>query len=455
MSTALHDRLLLIRHATAMASVEYLRGNACSHRLIAIINQPNPNAVKAGGRSAPTLRTAGSYPAPSTARAVPSSRHQAPRRRAVIGLKDEGRFSMCALPRTFVQGSTSSAFGRSGNQMSAVPYTQRNTAREPKPDRQMSGIRRNTLWLHSPTTQAVNFAGFHCAPDTPASISGFISQSPDIKLFVTLSGKAMQRPLWWRGWKTRPWLKRLFGTILNPSTAAHGVTEFISSLPVIPANLSAFPGTAKAGMILDTFGPTSPALLPRLNPNGSSPRMSKGISIWDVPTCATAFAAWATRQKAGLFSAREAGASHRRGRIFILAHANSFGFGPLCRSNGGQSEFATRQDNQSWPSQHRPNAIIECRARLDSDVDGFEGNGLAGQRCEPPLFAPGPGDLVEWQRIIDQYPYLQPKLLRADHGLANRVDESRACGNGVCSMAAALAWSILKADFIADAGGLQ
>lgn len=159
--------------------------------------------------------------------------------------------------------------------------------------------------------------------------------------------------------------------------------------------------------------------------------------------------------KAGLFSAREAGASHRRGRIFILAHANSFGFGPLCRSDGGQSYFAARQDNQSWPSKHRPNAIIECCSRLDSNVDGFEGNGLAGQRCAPPLFAPGPGDLVEWQRIIDQYPYLQPALLRADHGLANRVDESRACGNGVCSMAAALAWSILKADFIADAGGLQ
>ena len=127
MSTALHDRLLLIRHATAMASAECLRGNTGFYSPITMNNQTNPTVISAGGRSPLTLRTAGTNPAPCTARAVLSSRHRAPRRRAVIGLKDEGRFSMRALQRTFVQGSTSSALRRSRNQMSAVPYTQRNT----------------------------------------------------------------------------------------------------------------------------------------------------------------------------------------------------------------------------------------------------------------------------------------------------------------------------------------
>lgn len=52
----------------------------------------------------------------------------------------------------------------------------------------------------------------------------------DTALYVTLSGKPSARLLSWRGWKTRPWIRLLSGTIFSHSTAARGVESWISSL---------------------------------------------------------------------------------------------------------------------------------------------------------------------------------------------------------------------------------
>ena len=154
--------------------------------------------------------------------------------------------------------------------------------------------------------------------------------------------------------------------------------------------------------------------------------------------------------KAGLFSARETGASHRRGRVFILAHANGSGQRPLCRSHGRIGEPPANQNDQSGVCQHGANATVKCGSRVDCDVANFAGYGMASERYETPLFAPGPGDLLEWEKLIDQRPDLQPALLRNGNGMAYRVDEGRGAGNGVCSMAAAFAWATLKAAFAAE-----
>lgn len=60
------------------------------------------------------------------------------------------------------------------------------------------------------------------------------------------------------------------------------------------------------------------------------------------------------------------------------------------------------------------------------------------------LFAPGPSDPV-WAEICRDTPTLEPAVRRVAHGMANRVDELRACGNGVVSLAAAYAWRTLDA----------
>lgn len=54
------------------------------------------------------------------------------------------------------------------------------------------------------------------------------------------------------------WLRLLFGTICDPLTAERGAAAFISSLPVIPASPSAWPGTASGKTIPATSGPRSP-----------------------------------------------------------------------------------------------------------------------------------------------------------------------------------------------------
>ena len=82
------------------------------------------------------------------------------------------------------------------------------------------------------------------------------SQTP--RLFVSLSGKPTPRPLSWRGWKTRPWIRLLSGTTLPPSTASLGVERWISSLPDSPVSHSVAPERDKERETTDGYGTTSP-----------------------------------------------------------------------------------------------------------------------------------------------------------------------------------------------------
>lgn len=66
-------------------------------------------------------------------------------------------------------------------------------------------------------------------PGLVGSNSGSTSPNPDIELWVSLSGKHEQRPLSWREWRTRRWVKLLSGTTLPPSTADAGVRSSAST----------------------------------------------------------------------------------------------------------------------------------------------------------------------------------------------------------------------------------
>ena len=60
--------------------------------------------------------------------------------------------------------------------------------------------------------------------------------------WLTLSGTATQRPSSWNGWRSRAWIKPLFGTTSRPLMANLGAAAWISSLPVSHASLSPQPG---------------------------------------------------------------------------------------------------------------------------------------------------------------------------------------------------------------------
>lgn len=76
----------------------------------------------------------------------------------------------------------------------------------------------------------------------------------DTALSVMLRSTHTRRLASWRGWKTRPWISRLSGTISRPSMAASGVELWTSSLRASRASLSRSPARAAASMMIDGSG---------------------------------------------------------------------------------------------------------------------------------------------------------------------------------------------------------
>ena len=224
------------------------------------------------------------------------SPHRAHRRGLVKAQSLEGVHSMRRLRGASVPRCAICYIRYDRNQMPPVRLNQFSEAFEPPPDRRVSGSEDLALWLYTPNMpmSTTSSEGFPYAPATVALISAFTSPSQGIELCVTLSGKPMRRPLSWRGWRTRPWLRRLYGTISQPLTAAHGAAEFISSLPDIPVSLSASLESAEASKTLATSGQPSAASSERSPPAGCSWKTSKATSIWDFPKSAENWSAWVT-----------------------------------------------------------------------------------------------------------------------------------------------------------------
>lgn len=152
--------------------------------------------------------------------------------------------------------------------------------------------------------------------------------------------------------------------------------------------------------------------------------------------------------KAGIFTAAEVGANHRRRRIFILAHADRHGRGLLPVAGGGGGAVAGGEARGDHRDQRRAVLGRERGAGLDRLLAGDQGAGPASGGGAIGL--PGPNDLRSWEELLDRRPDLQPAILRGADGLADRVERTRGAGNGVCSLAAAIAWRTLKAAHLAD-----
>ena len=100
------------------------------------------------------------------------------------------------------------------------------------------------------------------------------SSESNIELCVTSSGKPTLRPLSWRGWKTRPWMKRLYGTILRPSMAGHGVISWIWLVWDCRASRIALRGSGMDTRITERFGRFSYEAFPNPNLERSSSKTS-------------------------------------------------------------------------------------------------------------------------------------------------------------------------------------
>jgi len=144
------------------------------------------------------------------------------------------------------------------------------------------------------------------------------------------------------------------------------------------------------------------------------------------------------RLAAGLFTAAEVGAPHKRERLFILAVREDDELADPARLFWNPVE---------WREPDRDAAPL-----ADADGPGSQGRGNdvgehAGQR---PAWPPGPGDTDGWERYLRCAPDLEPAVRRGSDGLAHRVDRLRLCGNGVVPLVAAHALRTLAAELLTD-----
>jgi len=112
---------------------------------------------------------------------------------------------------------------------------------------------------------------------------------------------------------------------------------------------------------------------------------------------------------ATLLTASEVGATHRRERLFVLAHRDGEGVG-------------------------------------DTNPAGLEGRGgpQRGSTYQLPAWPPSPSDEDAWREILNGWPELapaiKPPIRGMDDGSASRVDRLRALGNAVVPVQAAVAF---------------
>ena len=165
------------------------------------------------------------------------------------------------------------------------------------------------------------------------------------------------------------------------------------------------------------------------------------------------------RVKAGLFTAAEVGASHRRERLFILAYRSGiFGERRVAEGSGKQQQQApagsecrvVADATRPGAGQHQLGPRVMPSggepAMGDANGTGLERRSHAqyDSADEEFAFPPGPTDHGRWWRLLIKWPDLEPAVRRGADGLANRVDRLRLCGNGVVPLAAAYAFHVLS-----------
>lgn len=203
---------------------------------------------------------------------------------------------------------------------------------------------------------------------------------------------------------------------------------------------------------------------------------------------------------AGLFTAAEVGAPHKRERLFILAIREGDELADPARllwhpverrePDGTAAALADAEGQRQREPADEADSVAESGAARDEpgddgcnvadadgerrlqaergqsadgrsdpcgrDVDDADSAGSQGRgdntgehAGERPAWPPGPGDADGWERFLRCAPDLEPAVRRGADGLAHRVDRLRLCGNGVVPLVAAHALRTLAAELLA------
>lgn len=134
-------------------------------------------------------------------------------------------------------------------------------------------------WLYVPSASST-------ATEDSNSDSSSPSETTVYEPWLVLSGTATQRPLSWRGWKTRPWIRLLCGMTSSHSTAQRGVDEWISSLQDSHASPGLRLGSGPELTTTVGSGRRSPVSSVRWDRDSSSWRTCQDSTATDQPEVA-------------------------------------------------------------------------------------------------------------------------------------------------------------------------
>lgn len=184
------------------------------------------------------------------------------------------------------------------------------------------------------------------------------------------------------------------------------------------------------------------------------------------PEVASGLVGMGYRLAAGLFTAAEVCAPHKRERLFILAIREGDELADPARLLWDPVQWrepdrnaapVADADGERWVQAERGQSSFGGLGPFGGAVDDADGAGSQGRgddigehAGERPAWPPGPGDADGWKQFLCYAPDLEPAVRRGTDGLANRVDRLRLCGNGVVPLVAAHALRTLAAELLAD-----
>lgn len=148
-------------------------------------------------------------------------------------------------------------------------------------------------------------AEFPSAPELVASTSDSTSPIQDTELWLTSNGKPTQRPRSWRGWKMRPWISLLSGTMLPASTADRGADWWISCMAATRASHFLLPAASSAIKTRAISGRTSNASFQKSSRPSASSKTSADIYDWASSKSTMTFDQWVIALRRGCLQRRK------------------------------------------------------------------------------------------------------------------------------------------------------
>lgn len=197
----------------------------------------------------------------------------------------------------------------------------------------------------------------------------------------TWKGKRMPVRYWRRVCAAVPWMQRLSGRILPPSTAERGVERWIASVPDSRASRSALRASGRGLTTTDGFGPTSPGSLAKWNPNGFFSKMSLDLFLAEDlnrfsgpwPKCGS--------MRNGIISAQQKSARPTSGSGCSLWPTAKVSTGAYSYSGGdsnkpvlnleGKAELWPTPAGRGWGDGRASDATMERNARPLNEMVGW------------------------------------------------------------------------------------